>query len=362
MNTRIVKKLDSVVGPILTALIPSPEQPVLAAPPASVLVIRPGGIGDAVLLAPALNCLKKKLPNARITVLAERRNAGVFQLVPAADRVLCYDTPKGLYEALRDSYELVIDTEQWHRLSAVVARMIRADSRFGFTTNERSRMFTRTFPYSHDDYETDSFARLFEPICGEMKFSPPFLTVPQDARQSARTKLKPLNDKSYVVLFPGASIPERRWGAARFRGIAERLEADGYSVVAVGAATDMDDGAVICGGTGLNMAGKTSLAETAAILEGSALLIAGDSGVLHIAAGLGIPTISLFGPGRQAKWGPRGENHRIINLNLPCSPCTTFGTTPECSTNGRCMQEITVDTVWGVLKQSHLCSGRVTTL
>jgi len=67
--------------------------------------------------------------------------------------------------------------------------------------------------------------------------------------------------------------------------------------------------------------------------------------VLHIAVGLGVPTVSLFGPGRAKKWAPRGERHVVISKELPCSPCTTFGNTPPCPYNVRCMSDITVDEV-----------------
>jgi len=67
--------------------------------------------------------------------------------------------------------------------------------------------------------------------------------------------------------------------------------------------------------------------------------------VLHIAVGLGVPTVSLFGPGRAKKWAPQGGQHMVINRGLSCSPCTTFGTTPSCPTAARCMRDITVDEV-----------------
>ncbi|MFH1027028.1 MAG: glycosyltransferase family 9 protein, partial [Pseudomonadota bacterium] len=95
----------------------------------------------------------------------------------------------------------------------------------------------------------------------------------------------------------------------------------------------------------LNLAGKTSLQDTAAIMDRSALLVSGDSGVLHIAAGLGKPTVSLFGPGRSEKWAPQGDRHIVINRQLPCSPCTTFGTTPSCPRDAECLRSITPDEV-----------------
>jgi ADP-heptose:LPS heptosyltransferase len=73
--------------------------------------------------------------------------------------------------------------------------------------------------------------------------------------------------------------------------------------------------------------------------------MSGDSGVLHIAVGLGVPTVSLFGPGRTKKWAPQGALHIVINKGLACSPCTTFGTTPPCPHDARCMRDISADEV-----------------
>jgi lipopolysaccharide heptosyltransferase II len=349
VNIRLMKKLDAGIGYISTATFPSPVRRELPSPVTSLLIIRPGGIGDAILLAPAINFLKKTYPAIHITVLAEQRNAGVFSLVPGVDRLLCYDRPRELLQALRSSYDAVIDTEQWHRLSAVVARFASAPVKIGFDTNERRRMFTHPIPYSQDDYEAVSFTHLLEPLgieTGAVEMGVPFLTLPEAASDKATSLLKLFHDKPFVTIFPGASILERRWGADRFRQVAEMLSVYGIKVVVVGGKEDHQQGDVIIeGGLGLKLAGLTSLAETAAVIQRSSLLVCGDSGVLHIAVGLGTPTVSLFGPGRGKKWAPRGDRHVVINKKLSCSPCTTFGTTPPCPVNACCMQDITGEDV-----------------
>ncbi len=60
------------------------------------------------------------------------------------------------------------------------------------------------------------------------------------------------------------------------------------------------------------------------VIDKSAVLVSGDSGILHVGVGLGRPTVSLFGPGIAKKWAPRGDKHIVINKNLPCSPCTNL--------------------------------------
>ncbi|QOX79025.1 glycosyltransferase family 9 protein [Trichlorobacter lovleyi] len=343
-----MKTADALLGRLITNLLPSLSTPDLPESVYSVLLIRPGGIGDAVLLAPVIRQLKVKYPNIQITILAERRNAGVFALVPSVDLLYCYDRPAEFWRAVRDKYDVVIDTEQWHRLSAVIARLIRSPIKIGFATNERRRMFTHALPYSHDEYEVSSFKRLLEPLTDvseQTEATIPFLTIPVTSKESARKLLATLGDKPFVTIFPGASIPERRWGADRFRAVAAALVQKGYGVVVVGGTVDRTDAQTIADESGLDLAGRTSLAETAAVISRSALLISADSGLLHVAIGLGVPTVSLFGPGRALKWAPRGKLHTVINKNLSCSPCTSFGTTPPCPYNARCMQEISVSEV-----------------
>ncbi len=343
-----LKKIDAAVGSLLARVWPRPSRANTSSDgPNRLLLIRPGGIGDAVLLVPAIHAFKKAYPDCDVTVLAEVRNGAVFALCPEINQVLLYDRPRQLFAALGQRYDVVIDTEQWHRLSALMARLIRADFKIGFATNERKRLFNVAVPYAHEHYEVNSFLRLLEPLGVEnQEVEYPFLKVPEDIARKADKKLESLADQTFVVLFPGASIPERRWGADRFHRLALWLNQQNLAVVVVGGGQDREVGETILAGCqGLNLAGSTSLAETAVVLQRSYLLVTGDSGVLHMAVGLDVPTVSLFGPGIAAKWAPRDAKHRVLNKNLSCSPCTRFGTTPPCPDGGRCIQDISVDEV-----------------
>jgi ADP-heptose:LPS heptosyltransferase len=342
----LLKSIDRIFGRCLCRLLPCPRS-VEKNNILRVLVVRPGGIGDAVLLAYAINSLKKIYPDGQIAILAERRNAGVFQLIPGVHEVLCYDRPREFVRALRGRYDVVIDTEQWYRLSAVVARLVRSQMKIGFGTNERRRMFTHDIRYDMDAYEADNFMALLKPlgIDRQRDTGAVILELPLESVSKASRLLQPLGTGSFVVISAGASIPEKRWGTERFRFVAKRLTEDGYQVVVVGGGGDRADGYVIAGALGLNLAGMTTLAETAAVVARSSLVISGDSGVLHMAAGLGIPTVSFFGPSSTAKWAPKGKMHVALNHHLPCSPCSRFGTIPPCLINARCMKEITPEEV-----------------
>jgi len=349
VKTSVLKKIDGVFGPFLARMWPSLKPPDPLSSISRLLLIRPGGIGDAVLLIPVINRLREVFPAAYIEVLAEKRNCWAFALSPGVDRVRCYDRPHELWAILNSGYDVVIDSEQWHRLSAIIARWIRSRIKIGYGTNERKRLFTHSVGYCHDSYELNSFFELLKPLGTgpPARIDFPFLNISDEAESSADRLLGPQLGKPFIALFPGASIAERCWGVEKFSDLSRVLNDQGLSSVIVGGRQDIDTAEIIASkGGGINLAGVTSLSETAAVLSRSSLLVSGDSGVLHIAVGLDVPTVSLFGPGRALKWAPKGSNHIVLNKNLPCSPCTTFGYTPRCPDNARCIQDITVDEVF----------------
>lgn len=351
VKIRLLKLIDSFIGNTFVYLCPKPNRGRRKFHGSIFLFIRPGGIGDAVLLIPSIIAIKKIIPDVQIDILAERRNFGVFSLCPEIRYVYLYDRPKELWKAVRNDYNVVIDAEQWHRLSAVIARLTKAPVIIGYATNERKKLFTHQVPYSHDDYEAESFLHLIEPLVGKVDFksNKPFLSVPPEIDDNVRVRLTRLSEQKIIAIFPGGSIPERRWGAEKFHKVAMKLAGDGYGIVVVGAKDDEEDGAVISEGISgtINLCGKLSLPETAAALEEASLLITGDSGIMHIGYGLGTKTLALFGPGIEKKWAPRGRNSVVINKHLDCSPCTKFGYTPRCRRNSECMNLISVDEVYG---------------
>lgn len=346
-----LKHIDTMIGRLAVNIFPSPGRSLTNYTHfEKVLFIRPGGIGDAVLLIPVITKLHSVNPEAKIEILAEKRNIHMFLLCPHISKTHCYDKPSELLRAIRSRYDVVIDSEQWHRLSAVVAWMTRASISIGYGTNDREKLFTCSIPYSHDDYEVHSFLNLLTPLTGPLSvdLDKPFLYVPSYATIKIRSLLGSVLNKALVVLFPGGSLQERRWAGVRFYQTARALIGRGYSVVVVGGEDDRNVGDEIAAGFDdvTNFCGRLSLVETAAVLRESALLISGDSGILHLGFGLGIKTLSLFGPGIEKKWAPRGPRHMTINKNLACSPCTKFGYTPKCKIGAECMKQITVDEVF----------------
>jgi ADP-heptose:LPS heptosyltransferase len=339
----VLKTIDRLLGGTLARLLgfataASAPKPLPAI--RTVLIIRPGGMGDAVLLIPMLRALKDRFPSAAIHLLAERRNAGIFDLVPELGlKVYCYDRAGEFLRVLFDRYDVVIDTEQWYRLSAVAARLIRAKIRSGFATNERRNLFNLPVPYDQNRYEAENFLSLLEAVTGKPAvFDPdkPFLKIPGSVTRAQKT----------VLIAPGASYREKQWGIGKFRRLTEWLLDQGWSVGLIGGPDDAREAATIAQGLSVeNWAGRTTLIETARRIAAAALVVGGDSLVIHLAAAVGTPTIALFGPTPPKQWAPRGKAHRLLYHPPECSPCSRFGHIPPCPFDVECLKRITVEEV-----------------
>ncbi|MGH7850400.1 MAG: glycosyltransferase family 9 protein, partial [Thermodesulfobacteriota bacterium] len=290
-----------------------------------------------------------------IDVLAEKRNSGIFAVCPYIDGLLLYDRLplETLYRVIKAGYDIVIDTEQWHRMTAALSYITRAPERIGFATNERSGLYSRKVPYNQDDYEAVSFLNLVSALTAEkyeFDKARPFLPIPgpHDALSSAISEFRK-GKRAVVGIFTGATVPERRWGAKNFAELAEELSRGNIGSVIVGGESEKDDSEIFkkrcTNGYLLDYIGGTTLGETAAVISEVDLFISGDTGLMHIAYGVGTPTLSLFGAGIQNKWAPLGDDHVAINKNEPCSPCTRFGYTPKCPYGVRCLTEISVEEV-----------------
>jgi heptosyltransferase-3 len=102
-----------------------------------------------------------------------------------------------------------------------------------------------------------------------------------------------------------------------------------------------------CRGKAVNLAGRTSIGELAALLSLCRLFVGVDTAALHIAAAVGTPTIGIFGPTSPVSWAPRGALHRIVTKDLPCVPCRQKGCFNQEAS--RCMDELSFEAVRPVL-------------
>lgn len=355
----MIKTFDKVFGKLLSQIL------IRIIPPRknsnnrvhNILIIRPGGIGDAVLLLPAIQSLKNSFPISEIHILAEKRNSGIFKFCTDISKLYLYDDIKNfdLLRLYNNKYDIVIDTEQWHTLNSVIAYSTRAPVRVGFDTNKRSKLFTDSIKYSQDDYEAQSFLNLVSKLIDEKKFFNPdrnFIVLEEKNYQFADELQKLKNNCDSVVgLFYGATVNERKWNIYNYFNLANKLIDRNIGVVLVGGNSDLRQldkflKNVRESSNFVNFVGKTNLEETANIISETDLFISCDSGLMHLAYGLGVKTLSLFGAGIQSKWGPRGKDSHIINKDLFCSPCTKFGYTPKCPYGVKCLSDISFEEVY----------------
>lgn len=343
---KLLKLLDATLGKIFVLMI-SPRREFKKFLPQElkkILIIRPGGIGDAVLILPAIRQLKSGLPASKIDVLCEARNYAIFSLFKEVSRVYLYDRDFELFKCLRNRYDAVIDSEQWHRFSAVIAYLTGAAVRIGFDTNERAKLFTHRIPYSHTDYEANSFLHLVGPLTGkaaEFKSDEPFVRLADEIPAHLTSFVFGKKDK-IIAIFSEATVRQRRWGRDRFIKIAQELSRRGYRVLIFGSKANKRAGREIKKTVpgSIDLTGKISLQDAAALLKVSRLLLSVDSGIMHLAYAVGTPTVALFGPSSEKKWAPKGKNHIALNKRLACSPCSRFGYLPACRKNAACISSI----------------------
>lgn len=367
MKTRLLKYLDASAGALacwfggrwlygVRSPVPSAGQPVRR-----ILVVRPGGMGDMVLLLPLLRRVLTRYPEAVVDLVCERRNQDIPALAALPVQILLYDAQplRTLLALRRRSYDLAIDSEQFHNFSAVMVWLSGAPVRIGFKINPgRNPIYTHLVNYDLTGYEADEFMRLLEPLgAGGQAVLAGSLWVegPVPPRNPAR-----------VVMHTGASSRYKEWGAPRYaelvRQVAALLAEQGHpaEIVMVGSAREARSARDIAAQVGETVgvvirAGSCSLAETAQLIGTAALFIGGDSGLAHLAQAVGTPSVVLFGPSDPEKWGGRGDANAVVRVGRSCSPCFIFGYHKPCR-DIACMAEITVAQVMAGVRRVLLRS------
>lgn len=344
---RLLKILDRFIGLPAVKLLREPRRE-KSDGVSSLLIIRPGGMGDALLLSPVLQSIKRQNKGIVIDVLAEKRNGEVFSLLEGVRNVYRYDHFDELVKVLSNRYDAVIDTEQWYCLSAVVARLVRATIRVGFATNERARMFTHKVNYDLDMYEMEMFSHLIEPLglSKDVDLSGPPGPANHSRGENVNAGACLEERNAVVVIFPGASVEQKRWGNDNFRDLAKKCLRHGWDVVVVGGVQEIEAGKEISRGLlVVDKTGATSLEETMTIIRDASVVVTTDSSILHLTTIMGQSTVSLFGASPSRKWAPRGSGHIVLDKSLDCSPCSIFGNIPQCKNDLECMQRISVSEV-----------------
>ena len=308
----------------------------MIADPTNILIIKPSAIGDVVHALPVLARVKKRWPAAKVSWLVTPACAGLLEGHPLLDEVILFDRkrfgnawrhPKLAMElrqftrSLRQrNFDMVIDLQGLFR-SGWLARKTGAPVRVGFANARELAWLFYTHRVPIDTMEQHAISRYLKLAsfigCDEGPVEFPFATTDAD-RQHVHKLLE--NVRQYAVLMPGTNWQTKRWPIDRFAALVAPLkERFGLQSVLAGGA---DAAAMANDLPGvINLAGRTTLKQLTALLEGAALVVANDSGPMHIAAALGRPLVTPFGPTNPIRTGPYGRMNSVIRLDIPCSPC-----------------------------------------
>ena len=332
-----------------------------------ILVILSMGLGDVVFALPVLRVLKRAYPADPVTFLTSAQNADLLSLVPEVERIVSYPnkTPLALWrlvkEVRRHPHRMVVVLNPLFR-GSVLAWCSAAPVRVGYLRDyERKQslwglgrlLLTHSYlPRDRSIHEVERYLDLMRMFGlsvtdGEKVLR---LVLTEETREFGHSIVRRAGDAHQgppVAISPGAGWELRRWPEERFAEIADWL-AEQYDarIIYLGGRAERGLVSRIIGRmryAAESFAGRTTLSELAGLIAASELLLANDSGVMHIAAALHVPTIALFGPGDPVKVRPLSPHATVLYHKVPCSPCRVQYTN-KCQ-NNICMQQISVNEV-----------------
>ena len=315
----------------------------------NVLCIRLDTIGDVLMTTPAIRALKESHPSRRITLLTSSAGAATASLVPELDEVIVYDAP--WLKATSPRTDSRLEYEMAERL-----RHLKFDAAVIFTVYSQNPLPSAFLCYLADiplrlahchenpyqllthwvkDPEPESFVRhevrrqldLVATVgCSSFDESM-YLRVPEDAHcrvQDILQKLGVKQEHPWVVIHPGATAPSRRYPPEGFAEVARRLVVDmGIQVIFTGTEpeTELVEGIrTAMGAKSHSLVGCLNLGELAALVAIAPVLIANNTGPVHIAAAVGTPVVDLYAL-TNPQHTPWGVPHRVLFHDVPCKYC-----------------------------------------
>ena len=316
--------------------------------PFRILVRSSNWLGDAVMTTPALRRVKRGRPDVRLTVLTRSKLADFWRLVPEVDELITIDPGDSIFgvaSKIRGRFEVAILFPNSIR-AAMEAWLAAIPRRVGYSRPWRNFFVNQFIPDAPFPaplrHQTDRYLRIADRIGASL--GEPLL---QEVRRAAEPGL--------AGLCPGAEYgPAKRW--TEFGLAARQLsERRGIHWLIFGTANERPLAADIMKTLGANatdLTGRTSVLELAAQLRRCRLLLTNDTGTMHLAAFLGVPTVSIFGSTEPQLTRALGEGHVVIRHHVECSPCFLR----KCPLDFRCMKAVTVQEV--VREVERVLEGR----
>jgi lipopolysaccharide heptosyltransferase I len=352
-----------------------------------VLLIKPSALGDVVHTIPVLVKLRARYPRARIDWLITPENAEVVRHHPALSNVVLFarrDFSKSgrrwramlaffdlLRQIRRAKYDLVIDMHGQMR-SAFFALISGARTRIGFdrpikrTLTISAEHALKNVPshgwrgaregswiaYTHririptlDVHAIDRYLWVGE-LLG-FDDNPPDLTIhlSSETVRSVERLLKENGvdvSQPLIVLVPGTIWETKHWTIEGFAGVARHFLRDGFSVALAGTKRDqLRCRQIAAAAPGVcDLSGRTTPADLAALIRRAEVAVTNDSGSMHLAASLGKPMVSVFGPTNPVHIGPYQRPESVVRVDLACSPCN-YRRLSQCPFGHACMMQVT---------------------
>lgn len=329
-----------------------------------ILLIKPSSLGDVVHALPVLHGLRCRYPRARLSWLVSTGCLPLLDGHPQIDELIPFDRRRygrmlqsptiaaeflGFVRSLRSrAFDLVIDLQGLFR-SGFMAWASGAGVRIGFAA---AREFAWLF-YSHrivvagpDEHAVDRNYGVSRMLgFADVPVAFPLPVQPQAVRNAAAllAELGVAPGERYAVAVPGARWDTKIWPAARFAAVADHLHRTrGLRTVVVGGGDERPQCEAVAAAAGspvANACGRTSLADLVALLDGAGIVVTNDSGPMHIAVALGRPVVCVVGPTNARRTGPYGSKNRVVNTELPCSPCY-LRRVAQCRFGHACMQDL----------------------
>jgi heptosyltransferase-2 len=315
-------------------------------------------VGDAVMTLPAVASVRAAYPRAHLAILAKPPIDDIYKMFSAADEIIPYenkyDNPVGVFQLawrLRlkkfDAAILLQNAVE----AAIMTLAAGIPLRAGFNTDGRGFLLTHPIRRTGEIlkvHQIDYYLEMVKALgCADIDRAMHLEThiSPATAKDIIKQYV-PGNGEPVIGIAPGATYgPAKRWMPERFAAAADRLSADlNARVVLFGGKSDWETAEQVrknARADMINIAGKTTLQEAVYGISQCRLFISNDSGLMHVAGALNIPTVAIFGSTNPVTTSPAGEKTILVRKPVSCSPCLK----KTCPTDFRCMTLITVDDV-----------------
>lgn len=330
--------------------------------PFRILIRSTNWLGDAVMTVPAVRAIKRGRIDAHLSVLTRAKLADFWKTVPEVDEVIPIGGNASLFPVARriaDRFDVIVLFPNSVR-SALEAFLAGIPRRVGYRAKWRAALLNQTVPPrrrkphppEHQVYHYLQIAEHIGALTDDASSRPAAGsgTTPQTvglstAAAAARAAQTPLR----LGLCPGAEYgAAKRWLPERFADVArlvsQQLPTCEWQLFGVGKDQEIGEKIIRAIGDGCrlhNLIGQTSLAELIERLRECRLLLTNDTGTMHLAAHLGVPTVAVFGSTEPALTGPLGAHCQVLRHHVECSPCFLR----ECPIDFRCMKAVTVEEV-----------------